>query len=89
MRFEPVELRAPDDSVREEADECDAFELAPATFAITICELAKSSNPTAYRDDLDLGDVADDLEVHATKILPERGQRGRGTDLTQRSEGRV
>src|SRR5258708_25234926 len=70
VRLEPLELRRPDSALREEAYECVAFEFAPATFAISFCELTKNSNAPPNRDNLDLGDLPDDLEVHAPEILP-------------------
>lgn len=68
VRLEPMDLGPPDAALREEPDMCVAFELPPAAFAITFCEVPKDSNAPPDRDDFDLGDFADDLEVHAVRF---------------------
>ena len=69
MRFVPVKLRLADAAVFGEANERDAFEFAPSAFAISFLQVTKDPNSVADRDGLDLGRFADDLEVHALKIL--------------------
>jgi len=63
--LEPVEFCPPCAAVGEEAYEGDAFEFAPATLAITLRQITKDPNSPSDRDDFDLDDFTDDLEVHA------------------------
>jgi hypothetical protein len=64
VSLEPVEFRTPVAAFREEAYDGDAFELAPATFAITLRQVTKDPNTPPDRDNFDRGDLPDDLEVH-------------------------
>jgi hypothetical protein len=65
MRLEPVDFGASDVAFRLEANERDAFELTPATFAISFREVPKDVNASPDCDDFDFGDLANNLELHA------------------------
>ena len=52
-----------------QSDASDTFHLAPQPFAIQAAQPGQFADPTARRDGLDIGQVADKLEVHAGTIV--------------------
>src|SRR5450830_1008610 len=69
MRFVPVKLRLADVAVFDEANERDALEFTPTCFSISFLQVTKDPDSLVNRNGFDLGEFADDLEVHARKIL--------------------
>lgn len=62
MRFVPVHFSLADGTMSQPNGR-NAFELPPSSTSITLAEVFESSNSTAGRDDFDLTDFTDDLEV--------------------------
>src|SRR5450759_1925055 len=69
MRFIPVKLRLADVAVFDEANERDALVFTPTCFSISFLQVTKDPDSLVNRNGFDLGEFADDLEVHARKIL--------------------
>ena len=85
MRFIPVELRVAYPTIRQ-PDRRRAFQLSPVSPTILFPQEASDAQPPAFRNDLDIRDVAEHLEVHA--VFPgSEYQIGRAVKMSTKSDG--
>ena len=80
----PVDLRAAYPTIRQ-PDRRRAFQLSPVSPTILFPQEASDAQPPAFRNDLDIRDVAEHLEVHAVFPGPEY-QIGRAVKMSTKSD---
>src|SRR5207244_12944580 len=68
VRFIPMDFSEPNPAVPQ-ANPCAALHLPPVPFAIQASEPCEVADSATGRDRFDVGDVADEFEVHRRRIL--------------------
>jgi hypothetical protein len=67
VRFIPMDFRASNPSISQ-PDPRTAFHLPPVAFAIQAPKPGEIANTSTRRNSLDVGEIANQLEVHAARL---------------------